>query len=769
VTTEQIAARTETSSRLGLGAPRRWGLLVLGFLLPALLIYAPALPHFGTTIPGGPTAQKDGWQNVWNLWWTAEALRSGRNPLRTNYLYYPEGIGLFWQTLNVTNGLLAFPVTLAAGPVAAYNLLALASFVLAGLTMFWLARALGASQPAAFVAGLLYSFAPLHVARLVDGQLEHLSIQWLPLYALLLRAALEQGRRLAALGAGLLLLWITYTSLYQGLACLLLLAVYALVLLVRERSWANVRQLAIGGAVVLLVWIVPLTPQLVGASSRGGPDHDWLDSQRLHSATPLDFGLPNPNHPLWGQAVSSLGQALHPDAGSWNVALGLGLLALAGLALLGSPPARREPWPWVALLCVVLALGPELKLGGQATGLPLPYALLNSFPPVRLGQRPNYLALVALLALALVAARGVDLLLRRYPHRRGLLLAGLGVLLACELMPRPLALTDPGVQPIFEELADDQEPGAVLELPFLPESSEPLKAQLVHGRPIMGGFVSRTPAYPFPVERPALQALWTGEEPAELAGPLWYEAAGDTFDFYGIRYVVVRWRPMAPEQRAALSTRFSAIPQGVLQQIYDFQGLSVYKVTNRRPPQPFLYQRGLYPAERDRQRAWQWMGQEAALVLVNPTGEQRGALVKLRTEAFRVERELLIELERAGRAREPLATLRMPTWPSERHLRIVLPPGETTLHLRSSAEAAAAPDTRRLSLVFTQLEVRWADPNRTTEARRHGGTRTTEARRHVHHGGTEGRAPRRHGGTRTTEARRHVHHGGTEGRAPRRH
>jgi hypothetical protein len=709
LTTEQLAAPAGARSRAGLRALRASLVLALGFLVPALLLYAPALASFATTIPGGPTAQRDGWQNVWNLWWTAFALGRGSSPLTTDYLYYPEGIGLFWQTLNVTNGLLALPITLTLGPVAAYNTLALASFVLAGLTMFWLARELGASPPAAFFAGALYSFAPLHVARLIDGQLEHMSVQWLPLYALLLTRALERGGRLAALGAGLLLLWITLTSLYQGLACLMLLGVYALVLLARGRSREVLRRVVPGALTVAAVWALPLLPALLGASGAGSShDDDWLDSQRLHAATPLDFVLPNPNHPLWGESVSRLGQALHPDAGSWNVALGLGLLVLAALGLIGSREARREPWPWVALGAAVLALGPELMLGGQSTGIPLPYALLNLFPPVRLGQRPNYLALVALLALAVVAARGVDYLLARFSGRRTALLAGLGLLLAFELAPRPLSLTDPSVPEVFAQLAGG-EPGAVLELPFLPESSEPLKAQLVHGRPIMGGFVSRTPSYPFPHERPALRALWTRREPAELAGPLWYWAAGDSLDFYGIRYIVVRWPALEPSERAALSSRLSAIPQGVLQQIYDFQGLSVYERTAYRDPRPFLYQRGLYEAERDRARAWQWMGEQAELVLVNPSDEPRAVVLELRAEALRAERDLRLSLAGPGGREVALAALGIQPWPSERRLRMVLPPGETTLRLRAEAEPADANDPRALSVVFTQLEVRWAD------------------------------------------------------------
>jgi hypothetical protein len=706
MSTEQTVALSPTRVRPGLAAFWRAGLLVLGYALPALLLYAPALGSFGTTIPGGPTAERDGWQNVWNLWWAAQAVGRGTNPLHTTWLYYPEGIGLFWQTLNVTNGLLALPVTLLAGPVAAYNLLALLAFVLSGVTMYALARDLGIGRAAAFVAGLLYSFAPLHVARFVDGQLEHMTIQWLPLFALLLRRAFQRLSWRASIGAGLLLLWITLTSLYQALSCLLLVGLLAAATyLLGQRSWGRARALALRAGLMLGIWLLPLAPLLLGAATGGGPDRDWLDSQRLHSATPLDFVLPNPNHPLWGAGVTRFGQALHPDAGSWNVALGTLTVALALWWLLRRS-AWREPWPWVGVACLVLALGPSLVLGGYDTGIPLPYALLNLFPPARLGQRPNYLALLALLALVLVAARAIQHLLAR-ATRPSLLLGGLLVLLAIDLAPAPPPPLAAAVPEVFAQLAADPTPGAVLELPFLPERSEPLRAQLVHGRPIMGGYVSRTPDYRFPVERPALQALWTRRVPDELVSPDWAASMGSTLAHYNIRYVVVRWRELPPAERAELSTLFASLRQGLLQQVYDFQGLGVYRLENPGELVPFVFQRGAYPVERTDGRAWQWMGATAQLVVVNPAAEQRGLVFDLRAEAPGGARPLGIELERPGGATLPLTSIELTPDPAERRLHLVLPPGETTLRLTTQTDQVPG-DARQLGAAFTRLAVRYA-------------------------------------------------------------
>ncbi len=78
-------------------------LVLLSYALPTLLLFAPVLPQFTTAIVTGPAGYQDSWQNVWTLWWAQRALSHGQNPLYTTMLYYPTGVGLFWQTLGITN------------------------------------------------------------------------------------------------------------------------------------------------------------------------------------------------------------------------------------------------------------------------------------------------------------------------------------------------------------------------------------------------------------------------------------------------------------------------------------------------------------------------------------------------------------------------------------------------------------------------------------------------------------------------------------------
>lgn len=98
----------------------KWHLLA-GLLYGALALWFtwPQAAVLGQAIVGGPIAEADGWQKVWNLWWVRTALLQGQNPLSTDLLYWPLVLPLGLQPIDLTNALLTLPVLLIAGPLSA--------------------------------------------------------------------------------------------------------------------------------------------------------------------------------------------------------------------------------------------------------------------------------------------------------------------------------------------------------------------------------------------------------------------------------------------------------------------------------------------------------------------------------------------------------------------------------------------------------------------------------------------------------------------------
>ena len=84
--------------------------------------------------------QGDGLQNVWNIWWVNKAVTQLHQlPWQTSYLHYPNGVSLLGSTLNPFNGFVGIVLLPFLTLVETHNVIVIFSFVLGGVTTFWLA------------------------------------------------------------------------------------------------------------------------------------------------------------------------------------------------------------------------------------------------------------------------------------------------------------------------------------------------------------------------------------------------------------------------------------------------------------------------------------------------------------------------------------------------------------------------------------------------------------------------------------------------------
>ncbi|HWQ15228.1 MAG TPA: hypothetical protein VNL77_20685 [Roseiflexaceae bacterium] len=687
-------------------------------------MFAPVLAHFTRAIPGGPVAGADGPQNIWNLWWVQRAVASLQSPFYTTYLYHPHGTGLYLQTLNASNGLLVLPVTALFGPVAGYNAALLLAFVLSGLGAYLLALRVSGSRPAAFVGGAIFAFSPFHLTKAWDGQLEQVALQWTAFYTLFLLRAAEDLRGRDALLAGLFLALVGYTSWYSLFFFAVYTALFALIWLAAARSWQARRALAVQlvimglcAALLLAPILLPTLRALSGAGGGGGEPFDPsdpLDLILIHSANLYDFFLPSGLHPLWGDAVARLAQRWHPYIAAWNVALGYLPLALALAAFL--PPLHVErsnvqrwtfkggiAWPWalLALASLLLALGPVLHVGTVRTGLRLPYALLLALPGADIARRPSHFVVVATLMLAPLAALGLRATLERVrPARRPLLLALVGLTLALELLPPPWPLRRFEPHPYYTRLRGAG--GALMDMPARAESAAPLLAQIVHELPIVGGYVSRLPPYPFATTVPGVRQLWQGAPDSPALLPAAPDDGLIALNYYGVRHVVVHWEALAGGARRRYERALAQALPGVVP-TYTDDRLSAYRVPPTLLRPLAFFGPGWHQEEQDGARHWRWMQAEGEIVLVNPGAASRPVTLLLAAQSPRAPRAAALAFDGA-----PLGTWQITEAGDAHILRLLVPPGEHRLALR--APAAPAPgDPRMLSIALVAAEARWGE------------------------------------------------------------
>src|SRR5438128_444098 len=166
---------------------------------------------------------------MWFLRWPSFALTHGQNPLFTNYIDYPAGVNLMWNTTALLPALALAPIGHLAGFVLAYNVLMTAGVALSAWTAFLLIRRFVSSSLAAGVGGLLYGFSPFMTAHSLGHS--QLTVAFMPPVLLIVLDEIVRVQRRRPLVSGLLLGVAAAAQLLIGEELLAMTAVVGLLLL----------------------------------------------------------------------------------------------------------------------------------------------------------------------------------------------------------------------------------------------------------------------------------------------------------------------------------------------------------------------------------------------------------------------------------------------------------------------------------------------------------------------------------------------------------
>lgn len=663
----QAMISSEESRASGPTSRPAW--LVLGvFVLLTLILTWPLVAHLDSRLPGTATWAFDESTFAWNIWYFQHALlRLHTSPLHSELIWHPLGIDLILYTYNFFNALIALPLVVAANTPLASNITLLLATVLSGFGAYLLgayvlrhafpvtgptaARRTPTLRLAALLAGLIYAFASNRAIYAALGHYDMVTTQWLPFYALYLLKTLREPRLKNVALAGLFLALAALAEMIFAsfLALFTLIALLTLWRELRPRMTALGR-LALVGLIAAAIWapaLIPIAREFIaGDYALTG----WGESLKL-SADLAGLLTPTDLNPL---ATGAIRGAVDP-AGRWQAALRLveegkgrfgdintvflGFIT-TGLALLGAIVGRRRTaiWSWTALTFGVLALGPLLQVAGryrfsldellpEGVTFPLPFALLHFIPFVNANRAPNRNSVLLMLGLAMLAGYGAAWLLERWRRRNGqtnkqrnkalvylstLLLAAL---ILAEHLAVPLPITDARVPEVYRRIAAEEGAFAVLQLPlgwrnsFGVLGSEQTNLQYFqtgHGKPIIGGNISRAPAYKMEYFRriPLFKALTDLEmyQPVDAQTDAAARAgAADLMALYDVRYFVTT-PPIAgryPYQDTAGRTEAYALEVLPLEKpaLWEAEGYRAYRVIAPAVALPFRVDVGVAGAE----------------------------------------------------------------------------------------------------------------------------------------------------------------------------
>lgn len=423
--------------------------------------------------------------NLWRLEWFAHAMTTPGAHLFDANIFYPARDTFALSDAMLVEDAVAAPLLwLHVEPVLVHNLLMLGAIVLSGAAMFALVFHLTRSRGAAAIGGLVFAFAPFRFEHLMHMELQW--AMWSPLAFLFLHRTLERGKWLDGLATGSCVALQTLSSIYYGIFLATLVAVGALLLMVRDRAapfLAVVRALALGGAIAVVTVAIYARPYAAAHAEVG--DRPVSDVHRF-SATPMSYLDAPPENWLYGRFEPT------PNGDERRLLPGVlpVLLGLFGL-LLVRPPSR------MLVYVVLLVLAFDLSLGFHGYSFPLLYDHIPAYRSFRALAR---LGIFVLLFLGVLAAHGYRLIAGLMgPVARRVAFGVIASLILMEYWTAVPLTTFPNSAPAVYRLLAAEPRGVVAEFPVpaanaLPGyESEHTYMSTFHWYPIVNGYSGNYP------------------------------------------------------------------------------------------------------------------------------------------------------------------------------------------------------------------------------------------------------------------------------------
>lgn len=309
------------------------------------------------------------------------------------------------------------PITLVFGPIASLNFLAWLTFTSSALAMFLVLKKLLRWQFAAFIGGALYGFSPYMVGQ----GYSHVALDFVAIPPIVLFTSYEllvtRDRPPMRLGALIGILFVIQYFIFSEIAFTMAIAlavgllaaaiVHPSQVLPAVRHARGAFAVAIGLIVVLLaypLWVASAGPYRFSGSAHAAPGGGFagISADLAASVVPTTFMRFAPSS--WIRVGSSFSLGDYAENGSY---LGIPLILLI---LAATIHYRRHKWIIgsfiMAMLMLIISLGPYLVVYNHFTSIPLPFRLVMKLPlfqdvePVRFSLY-EYLFIAVLCALAL--------------------------------------------------------------------------------------------------------------------------------------------------------------------------------------------------------------------------------------------------------------------------------------------------------------------------------------------------------------------------------
>ncbi|NKQ34722.1 MAG: hypothetical protein HF973_03805 [Chloroflexi bacterium] len=463
------------------------------YILLTLIAAWPVISNLNGVIIG---LDNDVYINPWADWWTLKALTDPQLSLwQTDYMLYPQGANLIYHSFSHLTTLVSLSLRPFLGTLPAYNITMLLNIVLAGFSMFQLARYLTKSTTAGLLAGIVFAFNSHNLYQTAHPVLAAVwCLPWAALY--FIKAVRENNLKYAFVAAVFVFLGTAVSTILLILMGIWFVFLLFYMLIFSEFPRPPWRILLTFGLTSLLLTFPLLFPLLQDALTNGNNSF-VTDPQRSLVTNIASLALPR-----WRE---------WPDSYFWlKRGLYIGFVP-AILALLAAIFRWRKARLWLLLfvLAFLFAIGPVPQFLGYRPDIVFPWTL-----PIAPILRNMYRMMILFsLGLAMLVAYGWTVLADFFRSAPGKKMAAafiVGTLIFLDYTAGPFPTSPATVSLFYTTYLHNIPDDAVLAI--LPTGRQPDKRymyyQIYHEQPTINGVISRSDpaAFAFIYNNPLLRA-----------------------------------------------------------------------------------------------------------------------------------------------------------------------------------------------------------------------------------------------------------------------
>ena len=621
-------------------------IIILYFVLSIIFTYPVAFSR--NEVPG----YADCHYYLWSLWWFKTSLFNLSNPFYTNYMYYPEGVHMWFVDNAPLNGLFSIPLQILFGLAASYKIIWILTFIFSGYAMFLLVRYITRNPYAAFISGLVFMFCPYRFAHAL-GHMNLISTIWIPLYILYFLKTINEPKRVNILILSVMFLFNMLSSYYYVVFLLAFSILYLLYFYLTDRELLNANtakritlSLIISG-IFSMPLIYPMFRELLSAKIR----YMYSEGFVVYSADLLGFILPSIFHPLFKNYVAGIYTNFTGNDAEFTVFVGYTVLILSILSILKLKSNYVSFWALCSIIFFVLSLGPLLHINGlfnfyvenYSVYLPLPYSILMRIPIFSLARVPSRWDIMLILSLSVLVGYMIDYVSRISVYsemRKKFIYILISGLILFEFLSIPFPMISADVPSFYHKIAADKEDYVILEIPSLHGNliyPNHLYYQVVHGKRLIGGYVGRANVIPYPS---IIEELWMGDQPSTSTNvTIDHNETTLLLNLYNIKYIVLHTNLLNPEQIQAKTKQLAQIDS--TPDYYEDESMIVYNVPQVDPNSCLnstIFADGWSIRENWDGIPTQWITDAAGLFWIS--NENRTAHITLRAISFHRPRTL---------------------------------------------------------------------------------------------------------------------------------